>query len=136
MSEVTVPSTAKHADVELRLPADGAYASVLRTTSAALAARIDFTIDDIEDLRIVVSEASSLVLDYADPESDLHCAYALAPGSMTLTLTVATEDNPVPDLDNFAWQVLSALAESADLLDGEGTFAVRVSMVTSASTGA
>ena len=40
------------ADVELRLPADSAYASVLRTTTAGLAARLDFTIDDIEDLRI------------------------------------------------------------------------------------
>ena len=31
------------ADVELRLPADSAYVSVLRTTTAGLAARLDFT---------------------------------------------------------------------------------------------
>ena len=42
----------ERADVELRLPADSAYASVLRTTTAGLAARLDFPIDDIEDLRI------------------------------------------------------------------------------------
>ena len=34
---------ADEADVELRLPADSAYASVLRTTTAGLAARLDFT---------------------------------------------------------------------------------------------
>ena len=46
------------ADVELRLPAEGAYATVVRTTAAGLAARLDFTIDDIEDLRIAIGEAS------------------------------------------------------------------------------
>ena len=36
--------------VVLRLPAAGAYLSVLRTATASLASRLDFTIDDIEDL--------------------------------------------------------------------------------------
>ncbi len=57
----------RRADVELRLPADSAYVSVLRTTTAGLAARLDFTIDDIEDLRIAVGEACALVLPEADP---------------------------------------------------------------------
>ena len=63
---MTTPGGARRADVELRLPADGAYASVLRTTTAGLAARLDFTIDDIEDLRIAASEASALVLPEAE----------------------------------------------------------------------
>ena len=45
---MTTPGGVRRADVELRLPADGAYASVLRTTTAGLAARLDFTIDSIE----------------------------------------------------------------------------------------
>ena len=59
------------ADVELRLPAEGAYATVVRTTAAGLAARLDFTIDDIEDLRIAIGEASALVIPEADPGTDL-----------------------------------------------------------------
>ena len=54
-------------DVELRLPAESAYVAVLRMTTAGLAARLDFTLDDIEDLRMAVSEACALVLDDADP---------------------------------------------------------------------
>ena len=53
-------------DVELRLPADGVYVSVVRTTTAGLAARLDFLIDDIEDLRIAVGEACAMVLPEAD----------------------------------------------------------------------
>ena len=40
--------------VTVRMPADGAYLSVLRTATAGLAARLDFTLDDIEDMRIAV----------------------------------------------------------------------------------
>ena len=68
------PNSAPAADVELRLPADSAYVSVLRTTTAGLAARLDFTIDDIEDLRIAVGEASAMVLPEADAGSDLSAA--------------------------------------------------------------
>ena len=67
------------ADVELRLPADSAYASVLRTTTAGLAARLDFTIDDIEDLRIAVGEANAMVLEQADAGSDLSRASTWPP---------------------------------------------------------
>ena len=63
----TGPGDQSRADVELRLPADSAYVSVLRTTSAGLAARLDFTLDDIEDLRMAVGEASALVLPEAQP---------------------------------------------------------------------
>ena len=43
-------------DAEVRLPADSAYVAVLRITTAGLAARLDFTLDDIEDLRMAVGD--------------------------------------------------------------------------------
>jgi serine/threonine-protein kinase RsbW len=58
----TADATARGDVVELRLPADGAYLSVLRTATAGLAARLDFTLDEIEDLRIAVDEACALLL--------------------------------------------------------------------------
>ena len=118
------PAGGDRADVELRLPADGAYASVLRTTTAGLAARLDFTIDDIEDLRIAVGEANAMVLEHADEGSDLLASYRLAPGRITVTLSVSGSSDPGPDLDSFAWQVLTTLASSADIESGSGRFAV------------
>ena len=63
------------ADVSLRVPADSAYVSVLRTMTAGLAARLDFTVDDIEDLRIAVGEACALVLPEAAPGGDLEADF-------------------------------------------------------------
>src|SRR5660397_242952 len=51
--------------VSVRLPADGAYLSVLRSVTAALAARLDFTLDDIGDLRVAVDEACASRLAHA-----------------------------------------------------------------------
>ena len=53
--------------VTVRMPADGAYLSVLRTATAGLAARLDFTLDEIEDLRIAVDEACAMLLSQAIP---------------------------------------------------------------------
>ena len=116
------------ADVELRLPADSAYASVLRTTTAGLAARLDFTIDDIEDLRIAVGEANAMVLPEADPGSDLICRFFLSPGELTISVGVDAATAPAPDRDSFAWQVLTTLATSATAESVEGRFVVSLTM--------
>src|SRR4029078_13412021 len=75
------------ADASLRVPADGAYVSVLRTMTAGLAARLDFTVDDIEDLRIAVGEACALVLPEADPDADLEAEFRLTPGTLTISVS-------------------------------------------------
>ncbi len=116
-------------DVELRMPADSAYVSVLRTTTAGLAARLDFTIDDIEDLRIAVGEASAMVLPEADAGSDVVCCFHMSPSELTVTVTVAVSEPPSPDYDSFAWQVLTTLATEASVAAGDGEFTVRMTMV-------
>lgn len=128
MPETDSGSPSDRADVELRLPADGAYVSVLRTTTAGLAARLDFTIDDIEDLRIAVGEASAMVLPLADEGSDLVCEFHLAPGRLTIRVGVSAHDAPEPDYDSFAWQVLTTLASSAALDTSEDRYVVTLTM--------
>ena len=106
--------------VSLRLPADGAYLSVLRTTTASLASRLDFTIDDIEDLRIAVDEACALLLPRARPDADLTCTFLLDGDTIAITVSLATIDGAEPSRDTFAWTVLSALAGEVDSSVGAG----------------
>jgi len=116
------------ADVELRLPADGVYVSVVRTTTAGLAARLDFLIDDIEDLRIAVGEACAMVLPEAEPDTDLVCSYFLSPGRLTVRVAVTAADPEGPEYDSFAWQVLSTMATRAEAEASGGRFAVSLTM--------
>ena len=100
--------------VTLRLPAAGAYLSVLRTATASLASRLDFTIDDIEDLRIAVDEACAMLLTQAVPGADLECSFELTGDAIAVSVAVLTLDGQEPSRDTFAWTVLTALAGEVD----------------------
>ena len=114
------PGAARAYDaVELRLPADGAYLSVLRTATAGLAARLDFTLDEIEDLRIAVDEACALLLPDALPDAYLNCSFTLSPGSLAVTVTVPSRTGRVPRRNTFAWTVLTALAGEVEASAGD-----------------
>jgi serine/threonine-protein kinase RsbW len=100
--------------VEIRLPADSAFLSVLRTATAGLAARLDFTLDEIEDLRIAVDEACAMLLPYAIEAAQLLCRFELTPDTLTVTVTLPTTRGQLPGRDTFSWTVLSALAGEVD----------------------
>jgi serine/threonine-protein kinase RsbW len=106
--------------VTVRLPAEGAYLSVLRTATAGLAARLDFTLDEIEDLRIAVDEACAMLLTQAIPGSALECSFALGRDAMTISVSVPSLTPEPPASDTFAWTVLSALAGSVESYAGPG----------------
>jgi serine/threonine-protein kinase RsbW len=106
--------------VTVRMPAAGAYLSVLRTATAGLAARLDFTLDEIEDMRIAVDEACAMVLSQAIPGSNLECVFSLGQDEMTVSVSVRSLAPRVPAGDTFAWTVLSALAGSVDAQVGPG----------------
>ena len=135
MDSLDPPAQVK-ADVALRVPADGAYVSVLRTMTAGLAARLDFTVDDIEDLRIAVGEACALVLPEATPGGDLEADFRLTPGTLTITVSVPTEGPHVADEDSFAWQVLTTLASDASAATHDSRFEVTFTTESSISVPA
>jgi serine/threonine-protein kinase RsbW len=100
--------------VRVCMPAEGAYLSVLRTATAGLAARLDFTLDEIEDLRIAVDEACAMLLSQAIPGTNLECDFELDTDAMTITVAVVAAQPRIPARDTFAWTVLSALAGDVD----------------------
>jgi serine/threonine-protein kinase RsbW len=128
----TATEGSRPADVELRLPADRAYVSVLRTLGAGLAARMDFPIDDIEDLRIAVSEACAMLLGEAAPGAGLVCRFYQRPGELTASLTVGTGGEAAsPDPGGFAWQVLTTLTTRAATSRDDGGYTVTFTLVSS-----
>ena len=120
MTEDTAATTAPPGDrdtadyVQVKMPAESAYLSVLRTAAAGLAARLDFTLDEIEDLRIAIDEACAMLLSQAIPGTDLECVFELGTDQVKITVSVTAAQARKPARDTFAWTVLSALAGSVD----------------------
>lgn len=106
--------------VELRIPASGAYLSIVRTATAGLAARLDFTLDEIDDLRIAVDEASALLLADAVTGANLTCLYTLLPDALDIRVSTTTGSGELPRQHTFAWTVLTALAGEVRTETGAG----------------
>lgn len=121
--------------VAVRLPATSGYLSVLRTVTASLAARLDFTLDEIEDLRIAVDEACGMLLAEPVPEGDLSCEFELDGATMGIRVTAPTADGAEPARDTFAWNVLAALAGRVDAYTNGNTRVTIVLHKTRGTTG-
>jgi serine/threonine-protein kinase RsbW len=106
--------------VELRVPADPAYLAVIRTATAGLAARLDLTLDEIEDLRIAVDEACALLLEHqSHPGHELSSSFTIHPN--TLEVIVRGPARALPDRTSFAWSVLEALVGQVETgVSGQG----------------
>jgi serine/threonine-protein kinase RsbW len=129
--------THKAERVELRLPPDSAYLAVLRTAAAGLAARLDFTLDEIEDLRIAVDEACALLLPRIAADGDLTCVFTIEADTLAVEVSARTTDAEPPRRDSFAWTVLSALAGEVDArTDGDGRVRITLRKQRGAVVGA
>jgi len=106
----------KPADVvELTVPALTTYLGVVRTATAGLAARLGFSLDEIEDLRIAVDEACVMLLSLPAPAppapAELTCQFMIVDDSLAVTVSSAVAAGAVlPAEQSFAWQVLTAHA--------------------------
>ena len=122
MATGTTPTTDIADTVHLRVPADPAYLAVIRTATAGLAARLDLTLDEIEDLRIAVDEACGLLLDHqTHPGAELLAAFTVHPNALDVLVNgpVAT----LPRRSSFAWSVLEALVGQVETGTGaEGSW--------------
>lgn len=116
--------------VNVVVPARPDYVRVLRAVAASLAARLDFTYDRIEDLKLAVSEACATLLALPWPASVMVFRVDMTDTGVHAVVGTDAEAHagwPPPDLeDTLAWRVLSGLAdETAFEMIDEGP-AVRI----------
>ncbi|MFU8852401.1 ATP-binding protein [Micromonospora sp. SL1-18] len=134
MTQLTGQPPTEDDVVHLTVPADGGYLGVLRTATAGLAARLQFALDEIEDLRIAVDEACAMLLTIATRNAELECRFAVTEDALTVEVTVPTvRGAALPSESSFAWKVLTALttAASAQAVDGRAT----ISLLTRRASG-
>ena len=117
--------------VVVTTPARPEYVRVLRAVARAVAARLDFTYDRIEDLHLVVDEACAAVLGHADGATRL--TMRLEPLDDRVVVFVSSDSDagarpwPPPNVeDSLAWQVLAALADRASFDVADGGPSIRV----------
>lgn len=103
-------------DVEVRvLPVPEALVTV-RTVAGDLAARSEFPLDTVDDLRLAVDEACTCLAALARPGTKLTVTFAVEDDRITMTASVLTTEPTALPTDTFAWRVLTVLADDVRVL--------------------
>ena len=108
--------------VEVRTSASAALIPTIRAVASDLAARADFDLDAISDLRMAVDEACATLIDVAEPTALLQCRFHVRPERIQVHAQVqAAKPDSAVSTDTFGWRVLQTLADDAELQHIAGT---------------
>ena len=77
--------------VTMTVPAKGAYAKTVRMTAAALAARLDMSYDEVEDVRLAAEEAFVYAADTVAEGEDLTFIFTVGDGVIALEVGLGSK---------------------------------------------
>lgn len=103
--------------VLVRVGATAAQLPPLRVVAGDLAARADFDLDAVSDLRLAVDEAAAELVSVAAPGAEITCTFVVAEEAVEATVTVPAAPGAELRTDSFGWRVLSTLVDDVDLLE-------------------
>lgn len=105
-------SVAPTGAIEVHTTARAMAIPTIRTVAADLAARADFEVDSINDLRMAVDDACAMLVRIAAPNARLNCRFTVRLDRLELAAEVDIDDaaDPLP-IGSFGWQVLECLAD-------------------------
>lgn len=113
--------------VAVTVPADGGWLGILRTATAGLAARLGFSGEKIEDLRIAVDEACAMLLVLTPPGGDLRCRFEIGATELTVAISAGLRPNTrLPDPSSFAWRVLTGLTSHVGTVSEDDHATIRL----------
>jgi serine/threonine-protein kinase RsbW len=102
--------------VEVRTSASAALIPTIRAVASDLAARADFDLDSISDLRMAVDEACAALVDVAAAGSALRCTFRVRQEHIQVHAEVqASHADAGISTDTFGWRVLQTLADAVDV---------------------
>jgi len=114
MDHATSSAAAESAEsdrIELVVPMRAEFATTLRTLAASLGADIGFSIDEIDDVRLAISEVFSVLVDASDGRSErARIEVSARPGWISATLGYE-RTQPHIELDDLAEHILRSVTD-------------------------
>lgn len=103
---------------------------IVRSTGALLGTQLGFTLERVQDLRMVVDELMSLLIGSRVTEDLVTCEFVVNEPDLNVIVSGRTAQDSPPFGEGFAWTVLAALADSVDVdrRDGRLVISARMSL--------
>lgn len=83
--------------ITLTVPATGEYAKTVRMTAAALVSRMDFTYDEVEDVRMAAEEAFVYAIDTLPEGADVSFEFLVGEDSIEIDVPLGNEHTSSDD---------------------------------------
>ncbi len=103
--------------IVLELPAEARFLAVVRSVAATAAAGLDLPYDAVDDLRIAVDEAASLLLSRRPNPTRLTIDVRSDPGAVQVTVRTDAVVSGWPDDDaalaGLSWTIIARLVDEA-----------------------
>ena len=119
--------------VEVSVPLRTEFVATLRTMAASLGADVGFSIDEIDDLRLALSEVVSSLLDIeGSPDDRITASFDLLGGGVTVTITTDRVGVAI-ELDDLAVTILDSVVDRYEI-DGANVTLVKMASETATMT--
>ena len=124
MVETSEQQPTTHDDaIEISVPADAAHSSTLRVVVASIGADAGFTVDEIDDLKLAVSEVFGLLTEHSGAPSPRVQARCSTRGS-AITIALTRDGVGHLELDPLATAILTSVVDRHEL-DTDGITMVK-----------
>ena len=103
------------ADIEIEVPLRTERASTIRVVAASLGADAGFSVDEIDDFRLAISEVFSVLVD-ASPGGRARVAFTLRGQEVRATIGEIDAETPI-ELDDLALGILRSVLDEFTIID-------------------
>lgn len=108
--------------VDVIVPLNPRFASTLRTMSASIGADAGFSVDEIDDFKLALSEAFSMLVD-GHAEQRVRTSFAASETELRVELTLESGADIGVDPDELALAILRAVVDAYEI--GDSTITLR-----------
>jgi len=108
--------------IQLIVPAKPEYILITRLTASAVATRVGFDVDTIEDIKIAVAEAAILIMNQEKNVKEIILYFELEENGLTIELQAGevidcNDSNTIPDFENreMSMFILDSMMDNVNL---------------------
>jgi hypothetical protein len=132
MADTSQTSTLDRIDVAVPLRAE--FASTLRTLAASVGADAGLSVDELDDLRLALSEVFAVLVEKGPPEGRALVSIELAPGEILVSIR-SDQDDVEYELDELASTILRSVTDSHEVGPNAFEFSKRSTDIVPGSVG-
>lgn len=105
--------------IQLSIPKNSNYIGITRMTSASIGSKMDFNIDDVEDIKVIVSEISIFFINYLkEDQNGFEIVFQIHSDRLEIVFSDLNAGELVVDEDDLSLMIIESLSDDFQMDTG------------------